>query len=51
MRELGLKPKARIVATAVVGDDPEYMLTGNVRVTYILILRCHSCYQKSLGKG
>ena len=29
MRELGLKPKARIVSTAVSGSDPILMLTGN----------------------
>ena len=27
-RELGLRPRARIVSTAVVGDDPTLMLTG-----------------------
>lgn len=28
---LGLKRRARIIASAVVGSDPELMLTGNVK--------------------
>lgn len=32
-RELGLKPRARIVAQAVVGSDPELMLTGPITAT------------------
>lgn len=31
--ELGLKPKARIVAMAVVGSDPHLMLTGPIEAT------------------
>jgi len=31
--ELGLKPRARIVATTVVGSDPELMLTGPISAT------------------
>jgi acetyl-CoA acyltransferase len=31
--ELGLRPRARIVASAVVGDDPELMLTGPIPAT------------------
>ncbi|MDR7101104.1 thiolase family protein [Croceicoccus sp. BE223] len=30
---LGLRPRARIVATSVVGSDPELMLTGPMRAT------------------
>jgi len=33
MRELNLKPLARIVASAVVGSDPVFMLTGPLDVT------------------
>jgi acetyl-CoA acetyltransferase family protein len=32
-RELGLKPRARIVASSVVGDDPTLMLTGPIPAT------------------
>lgn len=32
-RELGLTPRARIVAQAVVGSDPELMLTGPITAT------------------
>ncbi|MGI2328825.1 thiolase family protein [Planococcus sp. YIM B11945] len=32
-RELGLKPKARIIARAVVGSDPTLMLTGPIAAT------------------
>jgi acetyl-CoA acyltransferase len=32
-RELGLEPKARLKAFAVVGDDPLYMLTGVIPAT------------------
>ena len=32
-RELGLEPKARLKAFAVVGDDPIYMLTGVIPAT------------------
>ncbi len=32
-KELGLKPRARIVAAAVVGSDPELMLTGVIPAT------------------
>lgn len=32
-RALGLKPRARIVATSVVGSDPELMLTGPIEAT------------------
>jgi len=33
LKELGLIPRARIVATAVVGSDPELMLTGVIPAT------------------
>jgi len=33
LKELGLKPLARIVACAVVGSDPEYMLLGPIPAT------------------
>lgn len=33
VKELGLKPRARIVARAVVGSDPELMLTGPIPAT------------------
>ncbi|UMG91219.1 thiolase family protein [Nocardioides sp. TF02-7] len=32
-RELGLRPRARVVASAVVGDDPTLMLTGPIPAT------------------
>lgn len=32
-QELGLKPRARFVASAVVGDDPVLMLTGPIQAT------------------
>ena len=32
-KELGLKPRARIVAQAVVGSDPHLMLTGPITAT------------------
>jgi len=32
-KALGLRPRARIVATAVVGSDPELMLTGPISAT------------------
>jgi acetyl-CoA acetyltransferase family protein len=32
-KELGLKPRARVVARAVVGSDPELMLTGPIPAT------------------
>jgi len=33
VRRLGLRPRARIVGTSVVGSDPELMLTGPMRAT------------------
>lgn len=33
VKRLGLKPRARIVTTAVVGSDPELMLTGPIAAT------------------
>lgn len=33
MKELGLSPLARVVASAVVGSDPKLMLTGPITVT------------------
>jgi len=33
LKQLGLTPKARIVARSVVGSDPEYMLTGPIPAT------------------
>jgi len=33
LRQLGLKPRARIVARVVVGSDPELMLTGPIPAT------------------
>eukprot|EP01116_Phalansterium_solitarium_P014809 TRINITY_DN3265_c0_g1_i1.p1 TRINITY_DN3265_c0_g1~~TRINITY_DN3265_c0_g1_i1.p1 ORF type:complete len:404 (+),score=102.96 TRINITY_DN3265_c0_g1_i1:57-1268(+) len=33
MKELGLRPRARIVARVVVGSDPELMLTGPIPAT------------------
>jgi acetyl-CoA acyltransferase len=37
--ELGLRPRARIVASAVVGDDPELMLTGPIPATRKVMAR------------
>ena len=37
--ELGLKPKARIVDTCLVGSDPELMLTGPIDATRALLAR------------
>lgn len=37
--ELGLKPRARIVASAVVGDDPMLMLTGPIPATTKVLAR------------
>jgi acetyl-CoA acyltransferase len=36
---LGLTPRARIVATAVTGDDPLFMLTGPIPATHKLLKR------------
>ncbi|GAB3319272.1 thiolase family protein [Geodermatophilus aquaeductus] len=36
---LGLKPRARIVASAVTGDDPVLMLTGPIPATHRLLAR------------
>lgn len=33
-RELGMKPKAKIVARSVVGSDPTFMLTGPITATF-----------------
>lgn len=38
-KELGLKPRARIVATAVIGSEPSIMLTGPVPVTEKVLQR------------
>ncbi|MCW2529079.1 MAG: acetyl-CoA acetyltransferase [Pseudonocardiales bacterium] len=38
-RELGLKPRARIVASSVVGDDPTLMLTGPIPATRKVLAR------------
>jgi acetyl-CoA acyltransferase len=38
-KELGLKPRARIVASAVVGDDPMLMLTGPIPATTKVLAR------------
>jgi acetyl-CoA acyltransferase len=38
-RELGLKPRARIVDVAVVGSDPELMLTGPIGATRKVLAR------------
>ncbi|GAB4516597.1 MAG: thiolase family protein [Anaerolineae bacterium] len=38
-RELGLKPRARIVATATVGSDPHLMLTGPIEATRKVLAR------------
>lgn len=37
--ELGLRPRARIVASAVVGDDPTLMLTGPIPATTKVLAR------------
>jgi acetyl-CoA C-acetyltransferase/acetyl-CoA acyltransferase len=36
---LGLRPRARIVASAVCGDDPTLMLTGPIPATHKVLLR------------
>jgi acetyl-CoA acyltransferase len=36
---LGLRPRARIVASAVVGDDPQLMLTGPIPATHKVLAR------------
>jgi acetyl-CoA acyltransferase len=36
---LGLRPRARILATAVVGDDPTLMLTGPIPATHKVLAR------------
>ncbi|MDZ7729421.1 MAG: thiolase family protein [Dehalococcoidia bacterium] len=38
-KELGLKPRARIVSQAVVGSDPEFMLTGPIPATPMALER------------
>jgi acetyl-CoA acyltransferase len=38
-RELGLRPRARIVASSVVGDDPTLMLTGPIPATQKVLAR------------
>lgn len=38
-RELGLRPRARIVASAVCGDDPVLMLTGPIAATTKVLAR------------
>jgi len=38
-REAGLEPRARIVATAVIGSEPTIMLTGPVEVTRRVLAR------------
>jgi acetyl-CoA acyltransferase len=38
--ELGLTPRARVVASAVCGDDPLLMLTGPIPATRKLLERC-----------
>jgi acetyl-CoA C-acetyltransferase/acetyl-CoA acyltransferase len=38
-RELGLRPRARIVASAVCGDDPTLMLTGPIPATHKVLAR------------
>ena len=38
-RALGLKPRARIIASAVVGDDPLLMLTGPIPATQKVLAR------------
>jgi acetyl-CoA acyltransferase len=37
---LGLRPRARILASAVVGDDPTLMLTGPIPATRKVLARC-----------
>jgi acetyl-CoA acyltransferase len=37
--ELGRRPRARIVASSVVGDDPELMLTGPIPATHKVLQR------------
>ena len=37
--DLGLRPRARVVASTVVGDDPLLMLTGPIRATERLLKR------------
>ena len=37
---LGLRPRARILASAVVGDDPTLMLTGPIPATHKALARC-----------
>lgn len=37
--ELGLKPRARIIATATVGSDPHLMLTGPISATQKVLAR------------
>jgi acetyl-CoA acetyltransferase family protein len=37
---LGLRPRARVIATAVVGDDPLMMLTGPIPATERVLKRC-----------
>ena len=38
-RELGLRPRARIVASSVCGDDPTLMLTGPIPATHKVLAR------------
>jgi acetyl-CoA acetyltransferase family protein len=38
-RELGLRPRARIIASSVVGDDPTVMLTGPIPATRKVLAR------------
>lgn len=38
-RELGLKPRARVVATVTVGSDPHLMLTGPIPATHKVLAR------------
>jgi acetyl-CoA acyltransferase len=38
-REMGWKPRARIVSQAVVGTDPEFMLTGPITATPMALQR------------
>ncbi|HEY3262595.1 MAG TPA: thiolase family protein [Pseudonocardiaceae bacterium] len=38
--ELGLRPRARILGSAVVGDDPTLMLTGPIPATRRVLQRC-----------
>lgn len=37
--QLGLRPRARIVGSAVVGDDPQLMLTGPIPATHKVLAR------------